>query len=166
MAPWVCPVCKIETNAAPYGPTTTGGANQGTDHANFTDARWWDMITECRDSVVGRDRFIETIMDERKGITRKELKAYVQLLFKTYSSDQYIDRNIVSNIMLAYWKVTHDKNKRRKGRPRGRKTSGPGKPGSEYVIVENLGVHREAVLLIRSRSILCFPSMLLWNAAR
>ena len=107
------------------------------------------MITECRDDIVGRDRFIETITVELKDITRKELKAYVQLLFKTYSSDQYIDRNIVSNIMLAYWKATYDKNPRRKGK-RGRKPDGPGKPGSEYVIVENLGVHREAVLLIRS----------------
>ena len=111
-------------------------------NANRTDADWWEMLTECRDDWVGRDRFIETITGELNPITRKELKAYVQLLVKTYSSNQDIDRNIASNIMLAYWKATHDKNPRN--------IRGPGKPGSEYVIVENLGVHREAVLLIRS----------------
>ena len=125
--------------------TTCGGEN-----ANRTDADWWAMLKECQSpgDYDGRDRFIQEIMGERKDITRKELKAYVKLLFKTYSSDKnYSDP--LSSIMLAYWKATHDKNPRRKGK-RGRKPDGPGKPGSEYVIVENLGVHREAVLLIRS----------------
>ena len=117
-------------------------------NANRTDADWWEMLTECRDSAVGRNRFIETITGELNPITRKELKAYVKLLFKTYSSDKN-NSDPLSSIMLAYWKATHDKNPRRKGK-RGRKPDGPGKPGSEYVIVENLGVHREAVLLIRS----------------
>ena len=125
--------------------TTCGGEN-----ANRTDADWCAMLKECQSpgDYDGRNRFIETIMGERKDITRKELKAYVKLLFKTCSSDKnYSDP--LSSIMLAYWKATHDKNPRRKGK-RGRKPDGPGKPGSEYVIVENLGVHREAVLLIRS----------------
>ena len=125
--------------------TTCGGEN-----ANRTDADWWAMLKECQSpgDYDGRNRFIQEIMGERKDITRKELKAYVKLLFKTYSSDKnYSDP--FSSIMLAYWKATHDKNPRRKGK-RGRKPDGPGKPGSEYVIVENLGVHREAVLLIRS----------------
>ena len=125
--------------------TTCGGEN-----ANRTDADWWAMLKECQSpgDYDGRNRFIQEIMGERKDITRKELKAYVKLLFKTYSSDKnYSDP--LSSIMLAYWKATHDKNPRRKGK-RGRKPDGPGKPGSEYVIVENLGVHREAVLLIRS----------------
>ena len=74
---------------------------------NRTDAEWWEMLTECRTDVVGRDRFIETIRGEWKDITRKELKAYVQLLFKTHSSDQLLDRHIVSNVMNAYWQVTH-----------------------------------------------------------
>ena len=125
------------------GVTTCGGEN-----ADRTDAEWWVMLTECKSHWTGRDRFIQEIRDTWKDITRKELKAYVKLLFKTYSSDKnYSDP--LSSIMLAYWKVTHDKNPRRKGK-RGRKPDGPGKPGSEYVIVENLGVHREAVLLIRS----------------
>ena len=32
MAPWVCPVCKKELNAAPYEQTATGGVSQATDH--------------------------------------------------------------------------------------------------------------------------------------
>ena len=126
------------------GVTTCGGEN-----ADRTDAEWWAMLTECKSHCAGRDRFIQEIRDKLKDITRKELKAYVKLLFKTYSSDKNSDRYLVSSIMLAYWKATHDKNTRRR-RKRGRKPDGPGKPGSEYVIVENLGVHREAVLLIRS----------------
>ena len=92
---------------------TLGVTTRGRTDADRTDAEWWAMLTACRDDWVGRDRFIKTIRGKRKDITRKELKAYVQLLFKTYSSDQYIDRNIVSNIMSAYWKATHDKNQTR-----------------------------------------------------
>ena len=126
--------------------TTCGGEN-----ANRTDADWWAMLKECKSpgDYDGRDRFIKQIRNGGKYTTRKKIKAYIQFLFETHSSDKESDRNLVSNIMLAYWHVTHDKNPRRKGK-RGRKPDGPGKPGSEYVIVENLGVHREAVLLIRS----------------
>ena len=84
--------------------TTCGGEN-----ANRTDADWWAMLKECQSpgDYDGRDRFIQEIMDKSKDITRKELKAYVKLLFKTYSSDKNSDRDLVSSIMLAYWKATH-----------------------------------------------------------
>ena len=52
-------------------------------NANRTEAEWWKMLTACRDSAVGRDRFIETIMGEWISITRKELQAYVQFLVET-----------------------------------------------------------------------------------